>query len=201
MNLEYLRHGKALCGKVFRRFVETFNFHNDFVSNLKGDADLPVVGGKLHLDRTDERHPVIRCQGCGKGGGDDTGSPVPWSFFCAETEDPENPGEKKRTGGWDNCRLQVGLDCNFYSSWKFDEAENRIKGTKLTDDGHYYLRVNLSDGATPVAEIVIDEALDGDKPRIDYERGIVSIFIGSVSGGKLDERTAMHMNPTVWKYL
>ena len=34
MNLEYLRHGKALCGKVFRRFVETFNFHNDFISNL-----------------------------------------------------------------------------------------------------------------------------------------------------------------------
>ena len=78
MNLEYLRHGKALCGKVFRRFVETFNFHNDFVSNLKGDADLPVVGGKLHLDRTDERHPVIRCQGCGNGGGNATGSPVPW---------------------------------------------------------------------------------------------------------------------------
>ena len=24
---------------------------------------------------------------------------LPWSFSCAETEDPENPGEKKRTGG------------------------------------------------------------------------------------------------------
>ena len=67
MNLEYLRHGKALCGKVFRRFVETFNFHNDFISNLKGDADLSVVGGKVNVDRTDERHPVIRCQGCGGG--------------------------------------------------------------------------------------------------------------------------------------
>ena len=69
MNLEYLRHGKALCGKVFRRFVETFNFHNDFISNLKGDADQQVVGGKIHLDRTDERHPVIRCKGCGVNGG------------------------------------------------------------------------------------------------------------------------------------
>lgn len=69
MNLEYLRHGKALCGKVFRRFVETFNFHNDFVTNLKGDADLPVVGGRVNLDRTDERHPVIRCSGCAGGGG------------------------------------------------------------------------------------------------------------------------------------
>ena len=69
MNLEYLRHGKALCGKVFRRFVETFNFHNDFISNLKGDADLQVVGmGHVNVDRTDERHPVIRCKGCGGGG-------------------------------------------------------------------------------------------------------------------------------------
>ena len=134
---------------------------------------------------------------------------LPWSFSCTETEDPENPGEKKRTGGWDNCRLQVGLDCNFYSSWKFGESENRIKGTHLTDDGHYYLRVNLSDGANPVAEIVLQGAEgqaaveDGEeeKPLFDYERGIVSIFLGSVSGGKLDERTAIHMNPTVWKYL
>lgn len=124
---------------------------------------------------------------------------LPWSFSCTEKEDPENPGEKKRTGGWDNCRLQVGLDCNFYSSWKFGESENRIKGTHLTDDGHYYLRVNLSDGANPVAEIVLQGA--EEKPLFDYERGIVSIFIGSVTAGKLDERTAMHMNPTVWKYL
>ena len=134
---------------------------------------------------------------------------LPWSFSCTETEDPENPGEKKRTGGWDNCRLQVGLDCNFYSSWKFNETENRIKGTHLTDDGHYYLRVNLSDGANPVAEIVLQggegqaavEDGEDEKPLFDYERGIVSIFIGSVTDGKLDERTAMHMNPTVWKYL
>lgn len=134
---------------------------------------------------------------------------LPWSFSCAEKEDPENPGEKKRTGGWDNCRLQVGLDCNFYSSWKFPETENRIKGTHLTDDGSYYLRVNLSDGANPVAEIVLQggegqaavEDGEDEKPLFDYERGIVSIFIGSVTDGKLDERTAMHMNPTVWKYL
>ena len=58
--LQYLRHGKALCGKVFRRFVETFNFHNDFIANLKGDGDLPVSDGCLTLDRTDPTHPVIR---------------------------------------------------------------------------------------------------------------------------------------------
>ena len=133
----------------------------------------------------------------------------PWSFSCTEAEDPENPGETVRTGGWDNCRLQVGLDCNFYSSWKFNETENRIKGTHLTDDGSYYLRVNISDGANPVAEIVLQggegqaavEDGEEEKPLFDYEKGILSIFIGSVTDGKLDERTAMHTNPIVWKYL
>lgn len=59
-SLQYLRHGKALCGKVFKRFVETFNYHNDFVANLKGDGDLPCDDGVINVDRTDPTHPVIR---------------------------------------------------------------------------------------------------------------------------------------------
>ena len=51
--LQYLRHGKALCGKVFKRFVETFNYHNDFIANLKGDGDLPMSDGCILLDLTD----------------------------------------------------------------------------------------------------------------------------------------------------
>ena len=58
--LQYLRHGKALCGKVFKRFVETFNYHNDFIANLKGDGDLATSDGCINLDRTDPTHPVIR---------------------------------------------------------------------------------------------------------------------------------------------
>lgn len=58
--LQYLRHGKALCGKVFNRFVETFNFHNDFIANLKGDGDLPGSNGCMNVDTTDPKHPVIR---------------------------------------------------------------------------------------------------------------------------------------------
>ena len=58
--LQYLRHGKALCGKVFKRFVETFNFHNDFIANIKGDGDLPMSEGLINLDIVDPRHPVIR---------------------------------------------------------------------------------------------------------------------------------------------
>lgn len=137
---------------------------------------------------------------------------LPWSFSCTEDE---VTGE--RTGGWKNCRLQVGLDCDFYSSCEQDEALNRIKGTKKTADGQYYVRINLSNGADPVAEIVAgvanrnsvaddleeegEEEGEEEKKLFDYEKGIVSIKIGTVSEGKLDEGTAIHMNPVVWRYL
>lgn len=65
--LQYLRHGKALCGKVFKRFVETFNFHNDFIANLKGDGDIPGADGHITFDRTDPTHPVIRLNTMGLG--------------------------------------------------------------------------------------------------------------------------------------
>lgn len=122
---------------------------------------------------------------------------LPWSFSCTEKDDPENPGETVRTGGWDNCRLQVGPDTSFYSSWKQDDARNRIKGTSKTDDGQYFVKVNLSGGADPVAEIVAH----GGRPVINYEAGTVEIYIGTVSDGKLDEDDAPHFNPVIWKYL
>lgn len=145
MNLEYLRHGKALCGKVFRRFVETFNFHNDFVSNLKGDADLPVVGGKLHLDRTDERHPVIRCQGCGKGGGGDGGSnPAPFDIEADET------GTKSVV----RCRFYWGEDGIELSDFPLDGIPQEGAST-------LYLTRTGSEGE-PVFELTTDAPVDGD---------------------------------------
>lgn len=57
--LQYLKHGKSLCGKVFGTFVETFNRLVDFQANLKGDGD--VSGdGLVTVDRADPAHPVIR---------------------------------------------------------------------------------------------------------------------------------------------
>ena len=57
--LQYLKHGKSLCGKVFGTFVETFNRLVDFHANLKGDGD--VSGdGLVTVDRADPAHPVIR---------------------------------------------------------------------------------------------------------------------------------------------
>lgn len=77
--VQYLKHGKALCGKVFGSFVETFNGLVDFKVNLRGDADRQDGNGHITLDRTDPRHPIIRCDGCRLAGGGE------------DPEDPETP--------------------------------------------------------------------------------------------------------------
>jgi len=59
-----LKHGKALCGKVFSGFVETFNALVDFKDNIKGDDDVARGTGHISLDRKNPLHPVIRCTGC-----------------------------------------------------------------------------------------------------------------------------------------
>ena len=57
--LQYLKHGKSLCGRVFGTFVETFNRLVDFHANLKGDGDVSD-DGLVTVDRADPAHPVIR---------------------------------------------------------------------------------------------------------------------------------------------
>ena len=61
---QYLKHGKALCGKAFGMFVETFNALVDIAVNISGDADGNNGQGHVHFDRSDPLHPVIRCGGC-----------------------------------------------------------------------------------------------------------------------------------------
>lgn len=70
--VEYLKHGKALCGKVFRHFVETFNFVVRATVNLKGDADLPGATKGIKVDKTDPENPIIRLVG-NFGSGNDSG--------------------------------------------------------------------------------------------------------------------------------
>ena len=66
-NDQHLKHGKALCGKVFGRFVETFNALVDFMLGLRGDAEGKNGEGHITYDR---KNNIIRCDGCGgKGGG------------------------------------------------------------------------------------------------------------------------------------
>lgn len=72
-NCQHLKHGKALCGKVFGRFVETFNALVDFMQGLSGDADGKNGEGHITYDR---RNNIIRCDGCGGKGGSGGGGIV-----------------------------------------------------------------------------------------------------------------------------
>ena len=98
--IEYLKHGKALCGKVFAAFVETFNWHNDFCKNLKGDADLPGKAGatgRITVDRTDPSNPIIRLESPYASNGEDPEEKPepeePEDPYVPPTDEPENPDE------------------------------------------------------------------------------------------------------------
>lgn len=138
--LQYLRHGKALCGKVFKRFVETFNYHNDFIANLKGDGDLPMSDGCILLDLTDPKHPVIRFNkqklDLPPGGG--SGLP---GRFDIQIE----PGE---TASFSNCYYDVGGKT----------YETVVGSIELSRGGIIALKVTAT-GTAPSAEIVIYDSI------------------------------------------
>lgn len=172
MNLEYLRHGKALCGKVFGRFVETFNFHNDFISNLKGDADQQVVGGKINIDRTDERHPVIRCRGCGGGQKDE------------EKRDDGN-------GRYAIVSIEDGVVTmkNTYFSVGGKTYQGDATTATLTGGGSDIVALQISAGEEnePTSSIVVFEsfaALQGNQFSLDYY--IIPLYMIST---QVDEET------------
>lgn len=58
--VQKLKHGKALCGRTFGGFVDTFNWLVDFCLSLEGDKDANTANGRISLDRSDESAPVIR---------------------------------------------------------------------------------------------------------------------------------------------
>ena len=82
--LQYLKHGKALCGKVFAGFVETFNHLVSFSSNLKGDADLPGAKGGVSVDRSNPDNPILRLV-------------LPKELMNGG-EDPDDPSEEEESG-------------------------------------------------------------------------------------------------------
>lgn len=90
--LQYLKHGKALCGKVFAGFVETFNHLVSFSANLKGDADLPGAKGGVSVDRSNPDNPILRLvlpKELMNGGEDLPDDP---------SEDPDDPSEEEESG-------------------------------------------------------------------------------------------------------
>ena len=126
-------------------------------------------------------------------GGDD----APWSFVCTIEEGGEGE-EETRTGGWYNCRAQIGFE--IFGSPDTD-CRPLILGTDQCDDGNYYLEVTLSNNTegreSDAAEIKL--AADMDSTESDYIGGIIRIFIGNVADGKLVY--AQHFNPVVYKYV
>ncbi len=58
--IQKLKHGRILCGAVFRFLVETWNWLTAYVDNMKGDLDVDPKNGVLTIDRTQPDHPVIR---------------------------------------------------------------------------------------------------------------------------------------------
>lgn len=108
--LQYLSHGKALCGKVFARFVETYNGLVDFCANLEGDGDVAGGDGRITVDRADPAHPVIRCSGCGDSGGGGSGGDDPGGGGDpgGDTGDEETPSGVTSVNGADGAINIIG---------------------------------------------------------------------------------------------
>lgn len=111
-----------------------------------------------------------------------TSTPKLWSFACSE----EN---EERTGGWYNCRLQVG-----YTQF-MDDGD--ITGRDLCSDGTYYVEVNVASSAA-TAEIKV---ASGDVvPEIDVAASLVRIPIGKVADGQLVTEP-IDIAPVVYRYI
>lgn len=106
--IEKLRHGRLLCGSVFRFFVETWNWIVGYVDNMKGDADVNPQGGHITVDRTDPDHPVIRFRAdkiAGKGG-DPVAVSADGPFSPVYEEDGETGEPTDTVVGFTNCYWQ-----------------------------------------------------------------------------------------------
>jgi len=58
--LQLLKHGKALCGSVFRLFVETWNYIVQRADGIVGDRDVNADEGCIYVDNSTPERPVIR---------------------------------------------------------------------------------------------------------------------------------------------
>ena len=145
-------------------------------------------------------------------------SSLPWSFACTIDEGGEGE-EETRTGGWTNCRLQLGLDLDWhspdldpdhsppdpnspgYDSEQVDDWYKRnhvIKGCDTTDDGTHYIWIVLADGSEG-RELDSVEIKTNGGDVTDLLSGKIRIGLGTVADGKIG--LTPHLNPCVYKYL
>lgn len=104
--MEKLRHGRLLCGSVFRFFVETWNWLVGYVDNMKGDADVNPQSGYITIDRTDSDHPVIRFRADKVKGRDPVAVSADGPFSPVYEEDGETDEPTDTVVGFTNCYWQ-----------------------------------------------------------------------------------------------
>lgn len=144
-------------------------------------------------------------------------SPLPWSFACTIKDGGEGE-EEIRTGGWTNCRLQLGLDLDWHSpdldpdsppdpnspGYDSEQADDWykqnhvIKGCDTTDDGAHYIWIVLADGSEG-RELDSVEIKTNGGDVTDLLSGKIRIELGRVADGKIG--FTPHLNPCVYKYL
>lgn len=186
--LQYLRHGKALCGKVFNRFVETFNFHNDFIANLKGDGDLPGSDGCMNFDTTDPKHPVIRLNknklDLPEHGGEDRDA-IPGRFEITITPDdpPEEGSEEKQTytATFENPYYDIGGKTYEMSS---GSEEEDVSLEDIKDGSIIFIKIS-AEGSETGAELGTAASLRELQSVQENEPGKYTIPLYKVEGGSV----------------
>lgn len=148
-------------------------------------AVTPIQGPGIRLART-PNGTVFTADPGSRG----RSSFAPWTFSCVESG-------SERTGGWYNCRLQVGYDPGWASPELHPGTDHVISGCDHTEDGVHYLEVQLGD--PDAVEIKVAEA--GVAPGSDYVRGIIRIKLAVISDGKATSYQLPHINPVIYKYV
>ncbi len=168
--LQYLSHGKALCGRVFARFVETYNGLVDFCANLRGDDDVSPGTGRITVDRADPAHPVIRCSGCGGETSGSVGADLSASAFGLVEETDDEGGVTGRTVV--NCWWNAG-GLTLGSGGSFDVGTgDGIIYAEFSDDAMGSLSVSTCGGF-------------GDLNRLQKDATKYTFPLYLVSGGKV----------------
>ena len=150
--VQKLKHGKALCGKTFGKFVETFNWLVDFCLSIQGDADVNNANGTITVDRADPSAPVIRAtmphaNGAGPSGEDEEEEEEP----VEPGEDPDEPYEDPEDShdddpeGMNGDGNEISTDDNSFSEDGSGDYCNRIAGLNGgADNNNNYISYTCS---------------------------------------------------------
>lgn len=155
--IQRLKHGKLLSGRVFKLFVETWNWLVGAFDNLRGDADLDPANGYIVIDRTDPDVPVIRFK--------PDRLPAAVAAAAVNLEGAFAPAEA--TGGGIklvNCYYQVGGITHKLADWPVPSNATGIAALKISASS-----VGDADSSVPSVQVyATDAALLAAQEDEDY---------------------------------